>query len=471
MSEAEQVLERARQAVNDAKAKAEGQRILEVLPQGHGSGLNADKLDGLHAKEIMEKAAALGLKGLSTLATGSAGGGSSGDATSIKGKTVDDTGIGDGKVLTYKTGSGKIEYETPAGAGDMTKAEFASVEAGHVDLALNSEKLEGSTKSEVQDHTPKEHGNEAHSPDFAEESHAHGHGDLSGVTADQHHAQAHAIDGPDHTGTLDDDQFEGSAADKANTCPSSFSSWASQPGTQRKVLTYDAITGKPKWDYLTCVDVGTPSPIPEISAFSVHPEGSYPDGTSGYGLVASSGEDQPHFALTYIGTPTVCSIAVSPVDADFPHSLDSPFTSHLGPNVDRRTSVGSAITFTATATVDGQEKTKQCTITYYNERMWGVSSEAAIDTSGEIDTFRAAQNKELSNSRAKSFTVAPGAGEYIYYIYRKALGTATFTVGGFEGGFEDPVEVSYTNARGFVEDYYVYRSTQANLGSTTVVVT
>ena len=38
--------------------------------------------------------------------------------------------------------------------------------------------------------------------DFALVAHAHAHGDLTGVTGDQHHNQVHAIDGTDHTGSL-----------------------------------------------------------------------------------------------------------------------------------------------------------------------------------------------------------------------------------------------------------------------------
>jgi hypothetical protein len=103
--------------------------------------------------------------------------------------------------------------------------------------------------------------------------------------------------------------------------------------------------------------------------------------------------------------------------------------------------------------------------------MWGVSSNSAIDTQAEIDTFRTAQNKELSNSRAKTFTVNAAAGEYIYYILRSALGTPTFYVGGFEGGFDLVGTVSWTNPRGFVENYQVWKSTQPGLGSTMVTVT
>lgn len=47
--------------------------------------------------------------------------------------------------------------------GDMLKAVYDTNDNGVVD---NSEKLEGSTKVQVQTHNPAEHGNEAHDPDF-----------------------------------------------------------------------------------------------------------------------------------------------------------------------------------------------------------------------------------------------------------------------------------------------------------------
>jgi hypothetical protein len=54
------------------------------------------------------------------------------------------------------------------------------------------------------------------------------------------------------------------------------------------------------------------------------------------------------------------------------------------------------------------------------------------------------------------------------FAFPKRLGTVTFWVGGFQGGFEDPETVSVTNANGWTEDYYVWRSTNSNLGATVV---
>jgi len=78
----------------------------DIKPQGAGSGLDADMCDGLHASEI-------------------AGG---------------------------------------AGAGDMLKSVYDTDNDGVVD---NSEKLNGRTEAEVQDHAPKGHANEAHTTSMA----------------------------------------------------------------------------------------------------------------------------------------------------------------------------------------------------------------------------------------------------------------------------------------------------------------
>jgi hypothetical protein len=148
--DAVEVLKRSRALLRAHRESQESEQLLEKLPQGHGSGLNADMVDGLHAVEILAKAPGKG--------GGGGSGGGSGDATSIKGKAVDDSAIGDGKVLGYNEGTGKIEYKAPAaGSGDMTKAVYDADDDGKVDVAENAEKLEGSTKAEVQDHAPKAH--------------------------------------------------------------------------------------------------------------------------------------------------------------------------------------------------------------------------------------------------------------------------------------------------------------------------
>ena len=264
-----------------------------------------------------------------------------------------------------------------------------------------------------------------------------------------------------------------SPTELANTTPSAFTNWASQTGNARKTLMFDSGTGAIEWDYLNSIDILTPA---QVLTFTCTPAG----GASSLGLVASSGTDVPAFVMTYQGTPTNADIDIqsetyagSPEVSGSDYTVDAPlFTSLTGPAINRGTAVGETVTFRLTATVDGQTKTKDVTVTYINYRYYGISSNAAIDTDGEIDTFASTQTNSLVNARAVTFTVAPGSGEYIYYILRTALGTPVFTVGGFEGGFSKVgAAVTHTNSRSFSETFDVWRSDNPNLGSTTVVVT
>ena len=78
--------------------------------------------------------------------------------------------------------------------------------------------------------------------------------------------------------------------------------------------------------------------------------------------------------------------------------------------------------------------------------------------------------KVLSNTRKRTFTVNAAEGENIFYAYPARLGESTFKVGGFEGGFDLIMTQDMTNDFGYTESYYVYSSTQAGLGETTVEV-
>ena len=113
--------------------------------------------------------------------------------------------------------------------------------------------------------------------------------------------------------------------------------------------------------------------------------------------------------------------------------------------------------------------TKTITHTFNNDRYWGVNLiSSGVYSSADI---RALASNDLTNSIPATFTVNPGASQYIVYAYPSRLGTASFTVNGFTGGFNAPVTTSVTNASGYTENYSVYSSVNPNLGSTTVVVT
>lgn len=111
------------------------------------------------------------------------------------------------------------------------------------------------------------------------------------------------------------------------------------------------------------------------------------------------------------------------------------------------------------------EGTSQCTmyvkLNVYNNIYYGVGGA----------TFGQSQMTALlSNTKARTVTVNAGSGLYIWYAVPKRLGECKFTVGGFSGGFELMGIQSLTNANGYREDYYLYRSQIAGLGQTTVVI-
>lgn len=122
-------------------------------------------------------------------------------------------------------------------------------------------------------------------------------------------------------------------------------------------------------------------------------------------------------------------------------------------------------TFTVSA-VDKNRKThsKSFTLTFENGIYYGKSSSTVYDDK----LIKSLQNKVLSGSRARSITVNAGEGEYIYYAIPSRLGTASFNVGGFDGGLEKVSTIMFTNSNRYSEQYDIYRSDNPNLGNTTV---
>lgn len=104
-----------------------------------------------------------------------------------------------------------------------------------------------------------------------------------------------------------------------------------------------------------------------------------------------------------------------------------------------------------------------------NQLYYGKTS--TTDSYDEADVEGLA-NSEITNDNTQTWdAVTTGSGEYMLFAFPKRLGTVTFWVGGFSGGFQDPETVSVTNSNGWTEDYYVWRSDSADLGSTVVTTT
>lgn len=116
-------------------------------------------------------------------------------------------------------------------------------------------------------------------------------------------------------------------------------------------------------------------------------------------------------------------------------------------------------TYTLTASDGTNVTTPSTSITFRRRRFWGT--DATVSPTSAIFTDL---SDELSTSRTKTFTIASGGGEYIYYAYPKSYSQATFYVNGFLTTFIE-FEDAWTNAYSNTVDYYIYRSEFVQFGS------
>ena len=131
-------------------------------------------------------------------------------------------------------------------------------------------------------------------------------------------------------------------------------------------------------------------------------------------------------------------------------------------------SVSGDRSWTLTATDDKDATaSKTVTLPFYNGVYYGVAGAVSPYNS---DFIKGLANKVLRGSKLTSFSVNAGSGQYIYYCLPTRLGACNFTVNGFTGGFTLVATINFTNASGYSENYYIYRSDNAGLGSTSVTV-
>lgn len=123
-------------------------------------------------------------------------------------------------------------------------------------------------------------------------------------------------------------------------------------------------------------------------------------------------------------------------------------------------------TWTLKATDDRDATaTKTTSVSFVNGVYYGAAASGAVNSA-----FILGLTKTLRSNKLPSFTVNAGAGQYIYYCVPVRYGTCSFSVGGFSGGFSLVATTEFTNASGYAEDYYVYKSDNSGLGNTTVYV-
>ncbi|MHA1303625.1 MAG: hypothetical protein ACTSPI_07990 [Candidatus Heimdallarchaeaceae archaeon] len=101
-----------------------------------------------------------------------------------------------------------------------------------------------------------------------------------------------------------------------------------------------------------------------------------------------------------------------------------------------------------------------------NPLYYGKTTKTSGFTEADVEGL---EKNEITNDNTQVWdAITTGENEYMLFAFPKRLGTVTFWVGGFEGGFESPETVSVTNVNGWTEDYYVWRSENSNLGETIV---
>lgn len=129
--------------------------------------------------------------------------------------------------------------------------------------------------------------------------------------------------------------------------------------------------------------------------------------------------------------------------------------------------VNATKTFSVIATDAKGSASGSTKVTFTNKIYWGTGTIPSTYNSAYIIALG---GSELKTDRSKTFTVNAGEGKYIFFAIPASYGTPTFTVGGFAGGFETVATINFTNASGHSSSYIIYKSKNANLGNTTVVV-
>lgn len=133
-----------------------------------------------------------------------------------------------------------------------------------------------------------------------------------------------------------------------------------------------------------------------------------------------------------------------------------------------KNSYGSVANFTLTANeTGGPSKTSGASIQWLQRVFLGVAVPGTLNAA----FITALANNPIASGYGRTFSVTAGATQKIYYAFRSAYGTPTFSVGGFAGGFSLVASaVAVTNAFAFTENYDLWASDNLNLGATTVVV-
>ena len=188
---------------------------------------------------------------------------------------------------------------------------------------------------------------------------------------------------------------------------------------------------------------------PEINSFTVSPSATqYEIGTT----ISANG-------LTFNWTlnKNVISITFDGIDGS-----TLPVSARSAKNT---SALSSAKTFTLTVSDGKNNATATKVISFLPKVYYGASSKTTLSSS-EINAL----SGTLKSSKAGSYSITAGAGQYGYLCVPKSYGTPSVKIGGFDTELVSVGVVSHTNASGKRQDYNVYRTSQAGLGTFTMVV-
>lgn len=249
-----------------------------------------------------------------------------------------------------------------------------------------------------------------------------------------------------------------------NFSTNTFTVTESPTGTANITAKVDTTTAIINYAYLFNGTNAVWAPQGTTYSFSV---ASFSDSLSAVQLIGSGVwklAGSINFGASYNNGPPIGStITFSGWGSPLP--MSTPFTSVTSASDVNYPAVGGSVVFNLSSQKGATTGSASIVHAFYNKKYWGTTTIPSGYSDSDISSLG---NNEISNVTSKVFTVSPGATEYIIYAYPTRLGTTTFTVGGFEGGFQPPETVSVTNSNGFTENYYAYRSTNMNLGTTTV---
>ena len=138
-------------------------------------------------------------------------------------------------------------------------------------------------------------------------------------------------------------------------------------------------------------------------------------------------------------------------------------------NTTKSVSISSlgAKSFTLSVTDSKENSDSETAYVYVLNRIYyGASAKQSSYTSAWVRTLTGT----LSDAKGRNFNVNAGSGQYIYYAVPERLGTCSFKIGGFAGGFELVGRYQFENNKGFKESYYLYKTVEENLGDCFVEV-